>query len=66
MAHGFRCKRCGGQQTEHLYPLDYPGVCKFYVSPDPRAEREMWQIERGEKLESETRKRRASGIADDL
>jgi hypothetical protein len=66
MAHGFRCKRCGAQQTEHLFPLDYPGVCRFYISPDWKAEAIMWQIERGEELESEARKRRAMGIKDDL
>jgi len=46
MAHGIRCQRCGHQEAEHAYPKQYTGVCKYYVSPDPKAEQQIWDDER--------------------
>lgn len=48
MAHGFRCKRCDYQETAHLYPADYDGVCNHYQSPNKRAENAIWKAERDE------------------
>lgn len=45
MAHGFLCKRCDHQESEHDFPADYPGVCQAYQSPDRRLERRIWKSE---------------------
>lgn len=35
-------------------PEAYPGVCKFYVSPDKRAEKAMWKAEQQQEAERES------------
>jgi hypothetical protein len=43
MAHGFRCVKCGYQETDHMdYRESNPGCCAYYQSPDIEVETSMW------------------------
>lgn len=65
MAFGMRCIECGAQETEHQYSDEY-GTCECYVSPDPDVEAAMWRADRMQESDRAAKRRRASGIPDDL
>ena len=59
MGYGFECTKCGGQESAHFFPKDYPGVCDRYRSPDKMGEALLRQAEAD--AEIATAIRRAGG-----
>lgn len=66
MAFAFECKRCGYQQAAHDFPDDYPNVCRSYISPNAKAEAELWEENNRQLQDIERRRRLANGIPDNL